>query len=222
MTRKISVASGEFEIVLPGTWACIPMTTPDAIRQRVAALIKKQIGVSDRLAQHRREVREQLVDASLQALAQEALSFAISLELVPGVPFPASMLTSRSSWPPRARDELAGETVKERLHRAFPEAQIVSPGGVAIARVAVCGTKQFGAASTESLGLDYWLPVPEATDLMHVIVSAPMAPGYEPFIKLFDAIVGTIGWQATPAALTRRRRRRLRPVPGACLDSLSR
>ena len=106
------MASGEFEIVLPGTWACIPMTTPDAIRQRVAALVKKQIGVSDRLAQHRREVREQLVDASLQALAQEALSFAISLELVPGVPFPASMLTSRSSWPPRARDELAGETVK--------------------------------------------------------------------------------------------------------------
>ena len=72
MTRQITVAPGEYSIVLPGTWAQIPLTSERDATMRITALVKKQVGRNDRLARHRREVRDQLVDVARKVIAGDA------------------------------------------------------------------------------------------------------------------------------------------------------
>ena len=199
MTRQLTVS--DFSIVLPGTWAQIPLESREAASARIGALVKKQVGMNDRLARHRRDVRDQLLDAALQAQAIHALSFAISLELAPGVPFPASMLGSRSPWPQPAADAAAGlgaagSAHDARLRVAFPAATFVEGSAGLIARRAGRGTRRWGETSTQSLSLDYWLPRPDATELLQFTISAPMVEGYELFTELFDTIVATVRWDA--------------------------
>ncbi|MFC5928122.1 hypothetical protein D6T64_10465 [Cryobacterium melibiosiphilum] len=197
MTRQIAVA--DYSIVLPGTWAQIPLASREAASARISALVKRQVGMNDRLARHRRDVRDQLLDAALQAQAAHAVSFAISLELAPGVPFPASMLGSRASWPPQAADAAtAGDraATDARLRGAFPGAAFLAGGGGLVARQAGRGSRAWGEATTQSLSLDYWLPVPDGSGLLQFTISAPMVEGYELFTELFDTIVATVRWEA--------------------------
>lgn len=207
MTRQIVVA--DYSIVLPGTWAQIPLQSREAASARISALVKKQVGMNDRLARHRRDVRDQLLDAALQAQAAHALSFAISLELAPGVPFPASMLGSLATWPPTADADplaagpLATEVPSDwgtRLRRAFPAATFVAGSTGLIARRVGEGSRRWGEATTQSLSLDYWLPVPDGSGLLQFTISAPMVEGYELFTELFDTIVSTVSWDPSRAS----------------------
>ncbi|TFD56082.1 hypothetical protein E3T55_00085 [Cryobacterium frigoriphilum] len=206
MSRQIALA--DYSIVLPGTWAQIPMQSREAASARISALVKKQVGMNDRLARHRRDVRDQLLDAALQAQAAHALSFAISLELAPGVPFPASMLGSRTPWPPRATDApgtpALAVTPEDRLRRDFPAATFVAGSAGPIARRTQHGTREWGDTTTQTLSLDYWLPVPGAAELLQFTISAPMVEGYELFTELFDMIMSTVSWHPEPEAATER------------------
>ncbi|MHA7985454.1 hypothetical protein ACX9R5_06565 [Rathayibacter sp. CAU 1779] len=99
MTRRQVLGGGELAVILPGTWAVIPMDDDEAAAKAITALVKSRVGRADRLAQARRDVRSQLEGLVKQAKQADAFTFALSMEILPGVPFPASLLITHEAWP---------------------------------------------------------------------------------------------------------------------------
>jgi hypothetical protein len=198
MTRQLKVADGRFSIILPGTWAPIPLTDDEAIASRVRALVMKQIGRNDRLARTRRELREQLTDTAIQAKANGAISFALSLEILPGIPFPASLLIAEDTWP-LGDEELDFDDLAGRLRNARPNADILDFVSGPVARVAERGVMQLGESTTPKVEAQYWVAGDGGSRLFRVFVDAPMADAPELYLELFDAIVDSMIWIADDA-----------------------
>ena len=102
MTRQLSFQEADLSIVLPGTWVSVPLAGDEDARNRISAFVKKQVGMNDRLARVRRDAREQLIGMAAAAKEAGAFRVGLSLEILPGVPFPAAMIMDFSSWPPTA------------------------------------------------------------------------------------------------------------------------
>jgi hypothetical protein len=196
VTRQLSFQEADLSIVLPGTWVSVPLAGDESARNRIAAFVKRQVGMNDRLARVRRDAREQLIGMAAAAKEAGAFRVGLSLEILPGVPFPAAMIMDFSSWPPTASaddDDLAA-----RLARAFPEAEQLDLDAGPAARSSEVTQLTVGAESTQDVKLEYWLPVPDGSRLLHLTVDVP-SPG-DPLLytELFDAIVDSVRW--TPVA----------------------
>jgi hypothetical protein len=128
--RDTTLGGGELAIVLPGTWTALPVQDQEESERRIAAMIRRQVGRNDRLARARREVREQLREVVAEARRADAFSVALSSEILPGVPFPATLILSNEKWPMDAADLLdavaAGAEVEPEP--AAAEAETVEPG----------------------------------------------------------------------------------------------
>lgn len=194
-TRQVRLGLSDFFLVLPGTWAAIPMSDGESMKRRVAALVKEQMGRDDRLASRRLQLRTELIEAAGNAVEQGAVSFALALELLPGVPFGAALMSRLMPWTnPGSGDDAA------RLATTFPDAVVLplDAGGFA-ARSATGGTQKYASEETPSLVVDYWVPVPHSDQLLYLTVSAPMAPQSELFTQLFDAVIGSLTWDVNVA-----------------------
>lgn len=189
-TRQVRLGLTDFYLVLPGTWAAIPMADADSMKRRVAALVKEQMGRDDRLASRRLQLRNELTEVAGTAAEQGAVSFALALELLPGVPFGAAMMARLQPW----SDPGVGDAAA-RLATTFPDAEILplDAGGWA-ARTATTGTQKYATEETPSLLVEYWTPAPHTSELLYITVSAPMAPQSPLFIQLFDAVIGSLTW----------------------------
>jgi acetyl esterase/lipase len=155
--------------------------------------VKKQVGGGDRAARMRRQTRDEFVKTAQQARDAGATSFALSLELMPGVPFPAALLSTVESWPVLASAELS---VADRLRAAVPGAVLLEHQSGPVARQAESAQQRVGQEKVPSLRVVYWVPRPHNDDLLRVTISAPMVDSPELFTELFDAIVDSIAWKA--------------------------
>lgn len=193
-TRRVPLGDEGFFLILPGTWATIPLSSPEKIKRQVAQVVKQQIGTSDRLASRRRQFREELVKSATDARDQGAIAYAIALELMPGVPFSGAMITRRQPWPriATALDGLAEPA--DRLRAAFPDATVLHTAAGPVARVATEGVQHYVTEETPSLRLEYWLPAPVEDGLLAMLISLPTAPDGALFTELFDSIVDSITW----------------------------
>lgn len=178
-----------FTVTVPGTWVDVPLESDEALRRSVSAIVKRRVGTDDRLARMRADAREQLGDAARRARAAGAVAFAMSLELAPGVPFPASLVVERREWADPAVD---GESVAARLAREFPHAEIVEGVGPRpFARHRRYEQRTFGEESTTRAELEYEIPHPDS-GLLRCVFSVEMIDRSEVFIDLFDVIIGTV------------------------------
>lgn len=179
----------DFSITVPGTWVDFPLDDDAALRRTVSAVVKRRVGTDDRLALMRAEARNQLMDAAARAKAAGAIAFAMSLELVPGVPFPASMMVERRAW---LTPEQAGDTAALRLARDFPQAQLIDGVGPRVfARHRRYERRTFGEETTLRSELEYQVPHPER-GLLRCVFSVEMIDESDVFVELFDVIVGTV------------------------------
>jgi hypothetical protein len=195
-THQLVNEQGGFSIMLPGTWAAVPMTTPEAVRKRVAAIIKRQMPVADRLAKLRRSARDELQNTATTALQQGATLFAIALELMPGLPFGASILSFSPGWPPM---EPEGEDGLEgRVRRSFPDSVFVEHHDGVLARTGGMVTESQFDTKLEALDLQYWL-AREGGDPVCFMVSVPMCPSEELFTLFFDSVIDSVRWADVPA-----------------------
>lgn len=193
MTKQLAIAGGQFSIILPGTWSTIPLDDEAAIERNIKHLVLKQVGRADRFARTRREVRDQLTDVALKARAQGAITFAIAIELLPGVPFPASLMISEDVWPP-AIELLALEDLEQKLRAARPNAEVHQLSSVPVARIATVAEVAVGEETTPQLSAQYWIPSADGTRLFRVFIEAPMAQFPELLTELFDSIVDSMMW----------------------------
>lgn len=193
MTRTVVLTGADLSIVLPGSWAVIPLQNIDRATSRISALIKKQMGKNDRLAGLRRELRQSLTESVKEAIDIGAVGLAVSLEILPGVPFPASLVILPLDWPRTETEPTA--SVAQRLLAAHPGSELIDGSETRpIVRRHELVTTTYETETSKDLRINYWLPVADGSSLARVYVKAPMAHTPPLWLELFDTIVGSLGW----------------------------
>lgn len=193
MTRTVVLTGADLSIILPGSWAVIPLSGIDQATSRISALIKKQMGRNDRLASLRRELRQSLTESVKEALDIGAVGLAVSLEILPGVPFPASIVILPLDWPRTQTEPTA--SVAQRLLAAHPGSELIDESeDRPIVRRHELVTTTYETETSTDLKINYWLPVADGSSLARVYVKAPMAHTPALWLELFDTIVGSLGW----------------------------
>lgn len=201
MTRHVTLTGADLSLILPGSWALVPLNDRDAAVARITALVKKQVGKNDRLAQVRRDLKTSLIRSAEDAIAIGAVGLGVSLEILPGIPFPASMVIVPVEWPsqPAADDQ----TPAQRLLTAFPGAVLVDEGAERpIVRRHELVQTTYETETSSDLRIDYWVPAGDGTRLARIHVKAPMAHTPPLWLELFDTIVGSLGWLNDTADVT--------------------
>ncbi|MFJ8896156.1 hypothetical protein ACIRCZ_16355 [Leifsonia sp. NPDC102414] len=191
MTFTARSPQGSYSIILPGTWAEIPLADEETMRERIRALVLQQVGRNDRLARMRRDAREELISTAERARAVGATAFWMSLEVLPGIPLPASLIVRDRAWPDGIDPALP---LGERLAAATPDAQVFEQRTGPVARIREIGDDAIGETREPSLYLEYSVPYPEDAGLLTVSVSAPTAHDPELYTLFFDAIVDSLTW----------------------------
>jgi hypothetical protein len=92
--RSVTAPDAGYSIVFPGTWSVIPLETDEIMKTVIGRIVKKQVGVADRLARTRRMMIEELLTTAQRSRDAGAHSMHLSLEILPGVPFPAALIAS--------------------------------------------------------------------------------------------------------------------------------
>lgn len=195
MTRSVGLDHGRLRMILPGTWVQVPLGDPETTRAVVKRIVRDRVGRADRLAAVRREGVAELVATAESAARAGAHTLLLSLELLPGVPFPASMVATDVPWPQAV--EIAalveeGRTA-EALAAAFPDREVMGYAEGPVARSTEFAEEVVGTTPSTVLRLEYLVPDPAGV-LLLVRVSVPTVPTAEPYATLFDEIVDSIRW----------------------------
>ncbi|WP_223691841.1 hypothetical protein [Leifsonia poae] len=200
MTYTARSPQGAYSIVLPGTWAEVPLDDGDVMRERVKALVLQRVGRNDRLARVRKDARDELVRTAERARTAGATAFWMSLEVLPGIPLPAALIVSDRAWPAEGSGgpDLAGPDLAARLMAARPGAEILDHRSGPVARTSEIGEDAIGELREPSLFLEYSVPYPHGEGLLSITVSAPTVHDPELYTVFFDAIVDSLTW-AEPA-----------------------
>lgn len=191
MTYTARSPQGSYSIILPGTWAEIPLVDEETMRERIRTLVLQQVGRNDRLARMRRDAREELVSTAERARAAGATAFWMSLEVLPGIPLPAALIARDRAWPEEVDAE---RPLAERLAAATPGAQLIEQRTGPVARIREIGEDVIGETKEPSLYLEYSVPYPGDAGLLTISVSAPTAHDPELYTLFFDAIVDSLTW----------------------------
>lgn len=195
MTREVTSRAGGLRIVVPGTWANVPVDDPARATAFVKRLVKERVGSADRLARVRREATQELLVTARDAAAVGVHTYLVSLELLPGVPFPAALMMLDEEWPATVGVP-AAEDVRAALTAAYPSGEVAVQRNGPVARVVEMTDGRTGegeeAVDVRSMRLEYHVPYPDRSRLLFVRVSVPDVPAAEPFAMLFDEIVDSI------------------------------
>lgn len=190
MTRALSVLPAKLSIILPGTWANIPLDDAGASDAAISALVKRQVGRNDRLATMRRDAKQQLAVVARDAREAEAVLLALSLEILPGVPFPASLMADYRAWPD-GEDE---RTVADGLKLLLPQGELLEfESGVAVRSFRRAVIRP-GSTAIPDIKLEYFVCMPSGEQTLHVVADVPIECEPEVIATLFDAIVDSIRW----------------------------
>ena len=199
MTRSVGVLEGKMRIVLPGTWVNIPLDSPESATRFTKQLVRRQVGVADRLARARRDATQELVANVRDAVRIGVHSYLMSLEILPGIPFPAAIMLRDEDWPPAGRPAVeAGDTAAARA-ASYPEGDVAEQRNGPVARVvemAEVDRKSDDGETLLTMRLEYHIPYPGGRRLLMARVVVPNIPSAEPFATLFDEILDSVSFVA--------------------------
>ncbi|MEN0085374.1 MAG: hypothetical protein AAGC66_11470 [Leifsonia sp.] len=195
MTHTARSPQGSYSIVLPGTWAAIPLEDEDRLRERVRSLVLERVGRNDRLARVRKEARDELIETAVRARTAGATAFWMSLEVLPGIPLPASLIATDRPWPEET--EGLADDVRARLLAARPGAEVLEQRSGPVARTRELGEDAIGELREPSVYLEYSVPYPHGGGLLSLSVSAPTARDADLYTAFFDSIVDSLTWAET-------------------------
>ena len=189
--KNAKIAGRSMNIILPGTWANVPLGDQVTARKFVKELVRRQVGGDDRLALLRAQVVDETMGNLAQAVSIGVHTYLMSLELLPRVPFSAAILMADEPWPDTARPGLGDDDLPRALREGFPGGEVLelSPGPVL--RIAEY-SETMEQVEAPVLRLEYHLPYPDLQKLLFARVSAPNLPQAEPFVTLFDEIIDSI------------------------------
>jgi len=165
--------------------------------------VRRQVGPADRLARVRRDATQELVQTAKEAAQVGVHTYLMSLELAPGVPFPAAIMMYDLAWPGPAQALLESGDVAGALRTAFPDGEVATQHYGPVARVVEMTEGRAGdgdeAVEVLTMRLVYHMPYPDdPSTLLAVRVNVPNIPSAEPFALLFDEIVDSIRFADAP------------------------
>lgn len=204
MTHALTSPTGEFSLILPGTWAAIPLGDAEAMRKRVAAVVKKQVPRADRLARARQQIREELLRSAGEAARVGAIIYSIALEMLPGVPFSASLVAFSQDWPPASGAVSASgmsasdrrTALEKRLIEALSGGTILVAERSVVLRRSTLRQETVAETSFPSLDLEYWFATPDDR-LLSFLITVPMCEHEKLFTEFFDSVADSVRW-STP------------------------
>lgn len=183
-------------VILPGEWARIPVESAEEANAEISRLIRERFPRRDELATMRRETRDMLRDIARDARESDAALLAMSLELVPGVPFAAAILVHYIDVP-HPELELPLEV---RLASAVPNGEVLElDSGLAGREWELSEPGPENPDALTTIRYHYVLPTPLAGRWARVYANVPTAADTGLITALFDAIVGTIRWRPDDA-----------------------
>lgn len=185
-------------IVLPGDWARIPLEGEEAANAEIARLLRAQIPRRDELATMRHETREMLRGIARDARKSDATLLAMSLELLPGVPFAAALLVHYIDIPHPELDL----PLEVRLASAVPAGEVLElTSGLAGRESGISEPGPENPDAMTTIHYHYVIPTPFPGRWAKIYVNVPTTADPELIGELFDAIIGTIRWypDADPA-----------------------
>jgi hypothetical protein len=193
VTREVGFSEGRMRIVLPGTWSNIPVDDEKTAVEHVRRLVRRQVGRADRLARARREATQEVTENVRAAMAAGVHTYLMSLELLPGVPFPAVILAMDEEWPAASAEARARGDVEEALRIGYPSGEVAPQRNGPVARVVEMtqGQTEEGDAVL-TMRLEYHIPYPDRSKLLLARVNVPGIPSAEPFATLFDEILDSL------------------------------
>lgn len=195
MTRETRLGD-ELSIVLPGTWGIVSLESPEASTRSIVALIKSRVGRDDRLARTRRELRDDLEGVARSARNAGADTLALSMEILPGVPFPASLVIT--DIPLRNQEGRVGDdalTRAERLTAHDPALSHIDLRQGPTGRTTETKMITVGESETPQVTCRYTMPIPGRALAKYVVLCAPMAEAGDLYVDLFDAMADSMVWQ---------------------------
>ena len=199
MTRAVGAAGGRLRFVLPGTWANVPLDDAEVTARFVKQFVRRQVGRADRLARARREAATELTRNAADAAALGAHTYLMSLELLPGVPFPAAIVVFDEGWPDAARATLERGDVAQALREAYPAAEVAPQRNGPVARgVEMTRATTDSGEELVTMRLEYHVPYPDRSRLLMARVNVPNIPAAEPFATLFDEIIDSVTFTDGP------------------------
>ncbi|MFI6428357.1 hypothetical protein [Promicromonospora sp. NPDC050880] len=196
--HDVKVLGREVRVIVPGTWVNIPLDSPEKAGAFIKRLVREQVGPADRLARMRRQAVEEMFGTARDAASIGVHTYLMSLELAPGVPFPAALLMADDEWPQATRQLVADGDFAGALKLAYPEGEVaVQSNGLPAARISEMTQGQAGegeeAVEVLTMRLEYHMPHPaDSSKMLFVRVNVPDIPSAEPFAMLFDEIVDSI------------------------------
>lgn len=196
MTRALGMSPAGMRIILPGTWTRIPLEDPQRTVDHVKRLVKRQVGPADRLARVRRETVQDLVASARDAAGIGVHSYFMSLEILPGVPFPAALLFRDEDWPEAVREQVDAGDVGAALTAAYGEVELGDARYGTFGRRYEVTSQQIGEEELLTLRLEYYVPYPDGSRVLLARANVPNIPQAEPFALLFNEIVDSISFPA--------------------------
>lgn len=215
MTEAAAVAADDrpvTDFVLPGRWWHIALGDADDVARQARNMCRSAVGRRDDRAQLRHDLQTAVERAAVAARDAEATDFYFALEIVPGVPLPASLAVY---WPPvpfglsfDAGPSAAAAALGANLRATQPGATVEVSGGDELALVRTIRTMvgstfaATGVEGAEELTVSYWVIRPDAPRPLLLSFTTALASLQEDMVALFDAIMSTVQWDVPPAELS--------------------
>lgn len=202
-TRRVTSWSGRLRVVVPGTWANVPLEDPERATLYIRRLVRERVGTADRLARLRREAVQEMLVTAREAAQSGVHTYLVALELLPGVPFPAAMLIRDLPWPADAQHSVDQGDLQAALTVLAPAGEHADlrtgPSARTVEMVEGRTDETADGVDVLTMRLEYHVPYPDASRVLVVRVSVPDIPSAEPFATLFDEIVDSITFVDTLA-----------------------
>lgn len=189
---------------LPGTWAQIPLHDAAEAREAIKRLVAKQLGRADDAATAREQLRRQFNEALKDAIAGEAQGMQIALEIIDGLPTPASFtvfLPEQPLTPAIGTEPAAVMSVLEKGMRGRADVDGTSIETFQTAESAVLRTSRTELmvvdAEAEPMKVaivDYWMTIPGSKRVILINFHTALADAIMEMTELFDAIVRAAYW----------------------------
>jgi hypothetical protein len=124
----------------------------------------------------------------------------MSLEILPGIPFPAALLFLDDEWPEAARSAAAAGDPAGALTAGYGEVELGDGPTGPFGRRHDVTEQQIGEERLLTLRLEYFVPYPDGSRVLVARANVPNIPHAEPFALLFDEIVDSISFADAPVA----------------------
>lgn len=196
-----------FSMAVPGDWTVLPLDAKNRDR-RIAGLVERLVGKSDRVAHIRRQTIVQLRKYAADAAERGAFFAAMHSRVADGLPMSATVMVSLL---PQSTDA-AGNVLPDAAAMAATLASSSERSGKGEVtehsvvdlqvgqaarvrrRTVIDGIQDEAGQSAHGVSVDFFIPLLQAERTLALVFSTPILPLADAYAELFDLMAASAKW----------------------------